>query len=111
VPKGSFFAIPKSDGSGGVEDVHVVVGARVTGAHPTLVGVSPFKPRPTEPKGRSVFSQVKNSKPSKFFGWQTISQFTLHLAPVVVFFTTQIKALSTLFMELKVPRATSREVK
>jgi hypothetical protein len=49
--------------------------------------------------------------PPSFFGGHTISQFTLHLAPMVVLFVDQRKAFKILFMKLKVPDETPRDVK
>jgi hypothetical protein len=42
MPKRRFLAISKSDNGCGVEQLHIIVGARVSGANPKLVGVLPF---------------------------------------------------------------------
>jgi hypothetical protein len=38
-------SIAKDDSSGGVEDIHVLGGARISESHPNFVGLLPFKPR------------------------------------------------------------------
>jgi hypothetical protein len=46
MPKRSFATIAKRDGGSGVKDLHVAIVARISGAHPNLRVVFPFKPRP-----------------------------------------------------------------
>jgi hypothetical protein len=46
MPKCGFPPIPKSDSGGRIKDIHVILGARIAGSHPNLIGFRPFKPRP-----------------------------------------------------------------
>jgi hypothetical protein len=68
LPKRCFLAIPKSDGSGGIEDVHIFVVARVTVANPNLVGVFPLEPRPPETESRSKLGGMKDAKTTQLLG-------------------------------------------
>jgi hypothetical protein len=42
MPKGGFTAISKRDGGSGVENAHILFGARIAGAHPNIFGIMPF---------------------------------------------------------------------
>jgi hypothetical protein len=59
------FPISDSDGGGGVEDIHIILVARVSITHPNIVGVLPLQPRPTKPKFHSKFFGAKDSKTTK----------------------------------------------
>jgi hypothetical protein len=63
-PKGRFLPISNSDRSGGIEDIHILLVARVTVFDPNLVGVFPLKPWPTKAESRSKFVRMKDSKPT-----------------------------------------------
>jgi hypothetical protein len=57
------------------------------------------------------FSRWRIPRPPNNFGQQTISQLTLHLAPVVESFATHTNTLSILLMYFKVPGGTVRGVR
>jgi hypothetical protein len=68
MPKRCFLSISKSDGSGGVEDIHIIFVARVTVANPNLVGVFPLEPRPPKAESHSKFTRMKDAKATLLLG-------------------------------------------
>ena len=62
VPKRRFGPIAHDDGSGGVEKITVLLGARVAQANPELGRLFPFKLKTSEPQSTSKFVGVKNTQ-------------------------------------------------
>ena len=62
VLKRRFGPIAHDDGSGGVEKITVLLGARVAQADPELGRLFPFKPKTSEPQSTSKFVGVKNTQ-------------------------------------------------
>jgi hypothetical protein len=70
MPKRGFSPVSYRDDSGGVENLHVMLRARVPGSRPNLRRILPLQPRPTEAKGRRKFIHVQDAKAPKFL-WPT----------------------------------------
>ena len=58
-------AITHRDGGGGVEKIHVLLGARVPGTHPNFGFVMPLNPWPSQAKVSSEFCDVNYPKTTK----------------------------------------------
>jgi hypothetical protein len=68
MPKWSLAAIPKVDDGGGIEDLHILVGARVSGSRPNVIVVFSLKPRPKKTKNRGKLVEVKHPETPIHFG-------------------------------------------
>lgn len=58
VPKRSNILITNGDSGGCIEEVHIHLTTWGTHAHPKLTRVTPFKPRPSQPKSPRKFLEM-----------------------------------------------------
>jgi hypothetical protein len=88
-----FFAIAHRDGGGSIYEINILSGARVDNAYPKLFFVLPLKPWP--PQFSTLVNLSMLRTPSSL-GQQTVSQITLHFAPVLFFLVEHRKTLYNL---------------
>jgi hypothetical protein len=60
MPKGRIFPISQSDSGGGVEKVHVFLGARIAKTHPNFIFILPFKSWLTQEEGRGKLIHMED---------------------------------------------------
>jgi hypothetical protein len=110
MPKRSLSPITNSDFYGRVENIHIFLGARIAGAHPNLVGIFSFKPRPSQTKIQGEFLQMQHTQATKLFGATNGLPIDLVFGTGGRILCRPKKVISTLLMYFKVSGTTFSSV-
>jgi hypothetical protein len=103
MPKWSFGPVSHRDGGCRIENVQVLLPARVPRTNPILSGHVHSSHGQRNLRAIANLSIFCTPRPPYFLGRHTTSQLTLQLAPVVESLAAQRKALSNLLMNFEVP--------
>jgi hypothetical protein len=68
VPKHGSLPIPNDDIDESIEELHIILIARIPHSHPSAAQIRAFKPWPSQSQGSTKFLKVQNTKTSHAFG-------------------------------------------